>query len=317
MLVILGPTSTGKTDIALNLAKKFNGELVACDSRQVYKDLDIGTGKLPGGKVRVKKGNGFWELDGIKVWMYDVADFKNQYSIAEYVKDSNKVIREIEKNNKLPIIVGGTGLYLKALLYGLSDIFIPTDPKLRKKLESLSLEQLQESLNKLSFKKWQSLNNSDKNNKRRLVRYIELITMSPKKKVVKKENLQLNILKIGLKAPKDILNKRVDERVVKRVKQGMVEEANKLIKEGLTFKRMNELGLEYRVLANFLTKKIKTEAELIEILQHKIHQYVKRQLTWFKKEKDIIWFDITNKDYDKKVEKVVAKWYHRAYATKD
>src|SRR3989338_8195331 len=122
IIVIFGSTSTGKTDLALNLAKKFNGELVSCDSRQVYKKLDIGTGKLPGKQVNTEKGNGFWWLDGVKVWMYDVVNFRQQYTVYDYVKDADQVIENILSREKLPIIVGGTGLYLKALLEGLPNL---------------------------------------------------------------------------------------------------------------------------------------------------------------------------------------------------
>lgn len=311
LLIILGPTSTGKTDLALSLAKKFNGELVSCDSRQVYKDLDIGTGKLPNLNVRVKKCDQFWELDGIKVWMYDVVNFKKQYTVSDYVKDANKALKKIIKSGKLPIVVGGTGLYLKALLYGLDDLSIPINLKLRKQLENLTLEQLQNKLNKLSSVKWESLNNSDRNNPRRLIRYIELIIMLPEKRVSKnKMKRKFDVLKIGLIAPKEFLCKKIDQRVLLRINQGMIEETEKLYKKGLSLKRMMVLGLEYGALAKYKQGYIKSKEEFISFLQLKIHQYLKRQLTWFKKETDILWFDVTEKDFSKMVEKRIAKWYH-------
>lgn len=170
LLVILGPTATGKTDLALNLAKKFNGELMSCDSRQVYKGLDIGTGKLPGKEVSSrgrwasgpKRGEGFWEMGGIKVWMYDVAGPKTHYTVYDYNKRARKVIEDIIKRDKLPIIVGGTGLYLRALLEGLPNLKIPTDNKLRGKLEKLSLDELQKRLKSLSPAAFQKLTDSDK-----------------------------------------------------------------------------------------------------------------------------------------------------------
>ena len=144
LLVILGPTATGKTDLALQLAGKFQGELVACDSRQVYKGLDIGTGKEPREKGKVVKGKGFWEIDRAKIRMYDVADPKVQYTVADYVKEAAKAVEDISSRAKLPIIVGGTGFYLKALLLGLSNLSVPVDLKLRKQLEKLSVGELQE-----------------------------------------------------------------------------------------------------------------------------------------------------------------------------
>lgn len=320
LLVILGPTSTGKTDLALKLAKKFNGELVACDSRQVYKGLDIGTGKLPGQEVVIKKGEGFWIMDGVKVWMYDVVDPKKQYTVYGYVKDANRVIGDIRERGKLPIIVGGTGFYLKALLEGLSSLSIPVDQKLRKELEELSLDQLQKKLQEVSPQKWEKMNTSDRQNPRRLIRAIEL-GISPRRSpygYLRGVSASCNILKIGLTTPRQILYKRINERVVSRINQGMVDEAKRLHKEGLTFKRMKQLGLEYGVLADFLEGAVKTEDEVIKIMQGKIHGYARRQITWFKKEENILWFDISHKNYADKVENLAAKWYDsRVYAAKD
>jgi len=309
-LVILGSTSTGKTDLALVLAKKFNGELVSCDSRQVYKGLDIGTGKMPGEKVTITKGEGFWEMDGIKVWIYDIADPKIQYTVYDYVKVANEVIEDILKRGKLPIVVGGTGFYLKALLDGLPSLAVPIDQELRKKLEKFSLRHLQQKLQEISPEKWKKMNDSDRQNPRRLIRAIEIIlnqnnTLKFKKKA-------FNCLKIGLTTSRQILYQRIDEWVIGRIKQGMIDEARSLQKGELSYKRMHDLGLEYGVLADYLEGKIKSEEELIKILQGKIHGYARRQATWFKKEKNIFWFDITDKEFPDKLENEVAKWYYQA-----
>ena len=307
LLVILGPTSTGKTDLAIELAKKFNGELISCDSRQVYTGLDIGTGKLPGRKVSVEKGNGFWILDGIKIWMYDVADPKKQYSVFKYITKAEKSLEQIKKSGRLPIIVGGTGLYLKGLLYGFSNSGIPMDKKLRKNLENLTLDELQKKLQNLSIKKWVNLNSSDQKNPRRLIRALELIIMKPKRKRIHPptDGQKFGVLKIGLTASKEVLYKRIDERVISRINQGMIDEAKNLHENGLSLKRMRQLGLEYRILADYLDSKI-ARNNLIVIMQGKIHHYVRRQITWFKKEKQVNWFNITSKDFKKKVEKLVA-----------
>lgn len=330
LLVILGPTSTGKTDLALNLAKKFNGEMVACDSRQVYTGLDIGTGKLPGGKWttedgRWRKGKGWWEIDDVKIWMYDVADPKKQYTVYDYVKEAHKVIDSILKRGRLPIIVGGSGLYLKALLDGLTNLAIPIDQKLRKKLEKLSLIELQEELHKLSPQKWEGMNTSDRQNPRRLVRSIEIIqTKTPRQAFISATAVELMLLKIGLTAPREILYQRIDERVISRINQEMVDEAKKLHQSGLTFKRMRQLGLEYGVLADYLEDKIKSKEELVKRLQGKIHDYARRQITWFKKtclsvgrEKNVLWFDITGTDWLEQMESRVNSWYHATYDQKN
>lgn len=319
LLVILGATSTGKTDIALSLAKKFDGELVSCDSRQVYKGLDIGTGKAPSGMNNVQstmyKKEKHWEVNGVKIWMYDVSDFKRQYTAYDYIKDANRVIEDIIKRGKLPIVVGGTGFYLKALLEGLSNLGVPVDTKLRKKLEKLSLEDLQQKLQEVSLKKWEELNNSDRQNSRRLIRYIELASTNFTSDSVPKGLLGsgFDVLKIGLTAPRQILYQRIDERVINRINKGMVKEVSRLHKNGLSSKRMKRLGLECGVLMDYLEGKIKTGQELIKILQGKIHGYARRQITWFKKEKDIFWFDIMNKNFQRELEKKATKWYYSSY----
>ncbi len=322
LLVILGPTSTSKTDLALKLAKEFNGEIVACDSRQVYVGLDIGTGKLPSerwemGDGRWKKGKGFWEMDGVKIWMYDVSDFKRQYTVYDYAKDANKVTLDILKRGELPIIVGGTGFYLKALLEGLPNLGIPLDVKLRKELEKLSKDILQRKLQQVSFKKWEKMNFSDRQNPRRLIRAIEIAVSKPHASSSEARFRNLDVLKIGLTAPRQILYQRIDKWIISRIKQGMVDEARSLQKRGLNYRKMKQLGLEYGILADYLEGKIKNEQELIKVLQGKIHGYARRQITWFKNEKDVFWFDIMNKNFQRELEKQVAKWYYHADAAKD
>ena len=320
ILVILGPTATGKTDLALSLAKKFDGELIACDSRQVYLGLDIGTGKMPGkwtidnGELKIEKANKYWKVDGINIWMYDVAHPTKQYNVAQYVEDATHVVEDIIRRKKLPIIVGGTGLYLKALIYGLSNLKIPANIKLRVRLEQESLEKLQEQLKSLSPTTWDNLNQSDRQNKRRLIRKIELISMNPYMGM-NDQHLGLSgrfqILKIGLTAPRSALNERIDTRVLSRFDQGMIKEAERLHKKGLSFKRMKRLGLEYGVLADYLSRKIKDLEQLKKIMQTKIHQYAKRQITWFKKEPKVFWFDITDRNWLQRVEKLASDWYNK------
>lgn len=312
-LVILGPTAIGKTDIALKLAKKFKGEIVSCDSRQVYKGLDIGTGKMPGADVGVKKASGHWIMDGINVWMYDVADPNKQYTVFEYIKDAGCAVKDISERGKLPIIVGGTGFYLKALLDGLSNLSIPTEPNLREELESLSLEDLQKRLQDASPEKWRGLNQSDRQNRRRLLRSIEIISMYPY--VDESNNIAglsncYEILKFGLTLPRQDLNKKIDLRVLSRLDQGMVKEAKELCKKGLSLLRMRELGLEYRVLADFLDGTIGSKEELVQVLKNKSHQYAKRQMTWFKREKDVFWVDVGKMGWDNRVEKQALDWYN-------
>lgn len=315
LLVILGPTATGKTDLGLNLAEKFNGELVACDSRQVYRGLDSGTGKMPNLKDnwKVSKFREYWEINGIKVWMYDVIGPDLQFNAKDYIIKARQVIDKIRSRGKLPIIVGGTGLYLRGLLEGLSHLQIPANPDLRRELAGLSLGQLQQKLIFLSPERWAKINLSDRQNKRRLTRSIELITMYPYVcKDHKLEGLIKNyqILKIGLIAPREVLYKRIDLRLISRTDQGLIEEGKSLVEGGLSYGRMRELGLEYRFLADYLEGLISKKEEFISLLQTGIHQYAKRQITWFKKESDVYWYDITKESYQAEVEKQVLAWYN-------
>lgn len=316
LLIILGPTATGKTDLAISLARKFDGEVVACDSRQVYKGLDIGTGKHPSAlrqledKVQsknLKKGKGFWEIGSIKVWMYDIVSLRKQYTVADYVKDARVVLDDIKKRGKVPILVGGTGLYEKALIEGLSSLQAPLDKKLRDKLTNLSLKQLQKKLQKVSPKKWELLNNSDRNNPRRLIRAIELL--SAKDQVPSIQEKRFDTLKIGLNAPRDILYEKINKRVYIWIEEGIVDEVKNLRKRGVSKKRFRALGLEYAVVVDYLDGKINIE-EMIERMQTKVRQYAKRQNVWFKKEKDITWFDVTTSDYEDRIVKQVSNWYN-------
>lgn len=310
LLVIVGPTATGKTDIALALAKKFNGELVSCDSRQVYKGLDIGTGKLPSNEGSIEKRDGYWLTDGIPIWGYDVAYPTSQYSVKEYIEDTEKCITDIANRRKLPIVVGGTGLYLRGLLEGIAQLDIPIDIPLRNELDSVSLEEVQRRLQELSYIVWEQLNQSERGNKRRLIRHIERLQSNSKNKIEKCGlDKTYDVLKIGLTAPREVLYRRIDERLKKRIAQGMIAEGLSLQKQGLSLNRLNELGLEYRYLAKLLSNEI-TKEEFYQQLRVKIHQYAKRQLTWFKKEKNINWFAITEKNYGDNVEKLVQGWYN-------
>ena len=316
ILCIVGPTATGKTDVGISLAKKLNGEIIACDSRQVYKDLDIGTGKMPGVDVPYERKDRCWIIDGVPVWGYDMVFATSQYDVSQYVSDIKEVIADVVSRGKLPIIVGGTGLYLKGLLSGFGQMGVPVDLALREELEQLSLNDIQNYLRKIDQEQFQLLNDSEKHNKRRLIRKIEIELL----KDTVKENVEdgiakdFDVLKVGLETKREVLYDRIDLRVVKRVESGMIEEADGLHRNGLTFNRMRELGLEYRMLADFLEGKIKTKAEFIEKLQFKIHQYAKRQLTWFKVDKEIVWFDILETTRESSrlspVEEYVLDWYN-------
>lgn len=321
ILTIVGPTATGKTDIALMLAKKINGELISCDSRQVYKHLDIGSGKMPSAAAsRIEKKLGYWVIDGVPVRLYDVTDVKSRYSVNEYIKDAKGAIDYIVCNDRLPVIVGGTGLYLKGLFKGIDTLNIREDNKLRRELENKTLAEVQNVLKDLNPNLFEQLNLSEKGNKRRLIRKIEILKKrfhQAEKSVDFGQNSNLgiegkfNILKIGLSAPREKLNQRINERVEKRSLEGMVEEVEGLIAQGVSKERLKELGLEYRIITEFLEGKYPTQRACLEVLKIKIHQFAKRQITWFRKEENIEWFDITSDGFLVNLEKKVSLWYHR------
>lgn len=310
LLVILGTTSTGKTDLALELAKKLNGELVSADSRQLYKHLDIGTGKLPAAYESLEKGDNYWKIDGIKIWMYDSVDPKERFNLYEYIKKSTEVINEISKTGKLPILVGGTGLYIRSLLEGISNFGIAEDNDLREELEELDITEIRKRIDPEVLSK---LNNSDINNKRRLIRIVEISTNSGEKSDESFEGLEndFDVLKIGLATDRNIIKDKISHRLIKRINEGMIEEAKELLEEGIIdYKRMEELGLEYRYMAKFLKGEIKSNEELLNILTTKISQFAKRQETWFKKDEGVVWFDISNPDFYEQVENHVRDWYN-------
>lgn len=275
LLVILGPTATGKSDLAVKLAKKYNGEVISSDSRQVYKGLDIGTGKI------TKK-----ERRGVPHHMLDIVSPKKSFTVAEYQKIAEKNITDILSREKLPILCGGTGFYIQSIVDGLVLPEVPPNKILRKKLEKKSLGKLVKILKKLDPERASDI---DKKNPVRLIRSIEIATALGKVPKLKKEKSEYDILQIGLTLPLETLKQKIHTRLISRIKIGMIKEAEKLHREELSWKRMNELGLEYRYLAEYLQKKI-SKQELLDKLNVKIQRYAKRQITWFKRDGRIHWF---------------------------
>lgn len=308
LLVILGTTSTGKTDLALDLAKKLNGEIVSADSRQVYKFLDIGTGKLPANFEILEKNDNFWKIDGVEIWMYDTSLPECRFNLYEYIKKSQTIIENITRRGKLPILVGGTGLYIRSLLEGITNYGISEDADLREELEELDVSELKKRIDPKVLK---NLNNSDINNKRRLIRLVELTSQTKSEETFEGLEGKYEILKVGLTLNREDLKDRISKRLISRINQGMIEESKELLDKGiLNYQRMEELGLEYRYLAKFIKGEIKQIEDFLNQLTIKISQYAKRQETWFKKEKNVVWFDITAKDWKTKLENKLQAWYN-------
>jgi tRNA dimethylallyltransferase len=313
LLIVCGPTSTGKTTLAISLAKKFNGEIVSADSRQVYRGMDIGTGKeLPEG-VKIKYPWfykwGYYEIKGVKVWGYDLIDPKNEFSVGQYLKFADGVIADIQKGKKLPILVGGTGLYIKGVTEGIPTAAIPKNKYLRKNLELKSAEELYELLAGLDAFKAGSMNISDRKNPRRLIRAIEISQyLIDHKKSTRVKEKNLEVLFIGLTANRDYLERAIEKRVKRRLKAGIKKEIEELIKKKNTWDSQSMVALGYRQWRDYFEGKT-SEKVVVDKWIREEKQYAKRQMTWFKKIKPINWFEITEPKWQEKVEFMVKKWY--------
>ena len=315
LLVICGPTATGKTSAALKIAKKINGELISADSRQVYKGMDIGTGKdIPkGAKYRSHaKFGGYYDADGIKIWGYDLVSPKKEYSVAEYSVVVRKIIKDVWKRKKTAIIVGGTGFYINAVVDGIDTAGIPKNESLRKSLEKLNIDELFEKLALLDSIKAASLNTSDKKNPRRLVRAIEVaqwqLTNQPEDGKGTKLIAECSLLYVGLKADKKELEVLINDRVDKRMNSGMVEEVKRLLKSGVSWSDQSMNALGYKQLEAYFNKSVSMDEAVVNWKKEEL-KYSKRQMTWFTKDKRIQWFFIGGKVYPENMEKYVLKWY--------
>lgn len=320
ILIICGPTATGKTKIALHLAKKFSGNILSGDSRQVYKGMDVVTGKdLPvNAKLQITnikwdgKKIGYWETrDGVRIWLVDLVEPTESFSVSQWVNAAQKVIHNLWKEKELPIIVGSAGFYISALLDGIETINIPPDEKLRKKLKNKKAEELLGILRKVDYQRAARLNESDRKNPRRLVRAIETSLWQKGHKFPNRKKLKADVLMIGLIASRDVLQKRIDKRVEKRLKQGAVGEVKELLNSGVSWENESMTGTGYRQMKPYFEGKMSLD-ETERNWKIAEHQDAKKQFTWFKKDKRIRWFDITSPKWRTKVEKVVENWYNNS-----
>ncbi len=280
IIVILGQTASGKSELAVKLAKKFNGEIISADSRQVYKGLDIGSGKVPRDKKIPKSyilNSKFYFYKGIPHHLLDVASPKRTFTVAQYQKLAKKALRDILRRGKLPIICGGTGLYINAVLYDYKLPEVKPQTALRKHLEKKSTEELFEYLKKLDRRRAKDI---DKHNRRRLIRAIEICVTTGKQIPLKFSKSSYDALKIGVKKSPEELKRRIKKRLFQRLKLGMIEEVKKL---RVNWQRLDNLGLEYRYVSRYLRGLINKKEMIDSILKESWH-YAKRQITWFRKD---------------------------------
>lgn len=275
VIVILGQTATGKSALAIKIAKKISGEIISADSRQVYKGLDIGTGKITQKEMR-----------GIPHHLLNVVNPKYKFTVAEYQKKAIYAIAEIIKRGKVPIICGGTGFYIDAITKGIVFPEVPPNNKLRKHLIRKDATALFHTLQKLDAERARDI---DKNNKVRLIRAIEIAKALGKVPKIREVKPLYKFIKIGLYLPTDVLKEKIKKRVAKMFKDGLLKEINKLKKParlggaGVSDKRLKKFGFEY-------------DNPTKEKVINGTVKYAKRQMTWFKRDKDIKWFDTSKKN---------------------
>lgn len=275
IISIVGPTASGKSDLAVIIAKKFNGEIISTDSRQVYKGLNIGTGKITAK-----------EMMGIPHHLLDVCNPNKVFTVADFKKLADKAICNILSRGKLPILCGGTGFYIDAVVNNITLPDVPPDKKFRIRAQKLKVETLQKQLLKLDPERYKSI---DIQNKVRLIRAIEIAKSIGKVPKIKFEP-QYTTLTIGTLLEPEEIKKRIKLRLLKRIKQGMIREVKNLHLKGVSWKRLESLGLEYRYVSLYLQNKI-SKAEMVERLNSEIWHYAKRQMTWFQKNKDVVWMN--------------------------
>ena len=282
VIVICGPTASGKTALSIELAKKINGEIVSADSMQIYKDMDIGTAKTTPE-----------EMQGIKHYLQDFVEPDKRYSVADYKVDAEKAIEEILSKGKTPIVVGGTGLYVDSLIYGIEYQEIKFDEKYRKKLEDIALEKGLETL----YKKAQEIDPEAMkkiscNDKKRIIRVLEIYKATGKTKTEqeiesRKKEVKYDYKVFAIDWEREKLYERINKRVDIMIENGLIEEVENLLKKYKEFPTAMQ-GLGYKEVVEYLNGYL-TKEEMIDKIKQETRRYAKRQITWFRKNKQTIW----------------------------
>ncbi len=293
LVVILGTNASGKSDLGIRLAKHFGGEVVSADSRQVYRGLDLGSGKITTAQAAT-----------VKHHLIDVAEVSEYYSLAQYQRAAYTAIDSISSAGKLPFLVGGTGLYISAIVEGYQLVDVPPNGPLRTELESLPLPQLAERLGKTAP---DGASHIDKSNRRRLIRAIEIASAGYTNAAAHRNSPRYDCLQLGLTWPREILGTRIEKRLRERLASGMIDEVAGLRARGVSDLRLDKLGLEYRYVARYLRGELSTLDQLCTQLGIAIRQFAKSQLTWFKRDSRIIWLN-PFKDYFQEACHRIREW---------
>ena len=279
IIIVVGPTASGKTALAVELARRLGGEVISADSRQVYRGLDIGTGKV------TKR-----EMRAVLHHCLDIAKPSRAFSVTQWRTHAQKAIGDIASRDKVPIIAGGTGFYIDALVYGIDFPAVKPNTALRKTLGKKAPEELLAILKKLDPARAKTI---EQKNPRRLIRAIEIATALGKVPALSEKKALYDVTWIGINPEERVLEEKIHTRLIARMRQGMVAEVKNLhtpsVGRGLSWNRLDALGLEYRYLSKYLQGMLTKEEMLVE-LERAICQYAHRQMTWFKRNKEIRWF---------------------------
>ena len=287
VIVICGPTASGKTALSIELAKKINGEIISADSMQIYKDMDIGTAK-PTNE----------EMQGIKHYLLDFVSPEERYSVAQYKQDAKAAIKEIIAKGKTPIIVGGTGLYIDSLIYEIEYSDIKIDEDYRKQLEKIVEEKGLEELYKMAVEIDPiAMEKISQNDKKRIMRVLEIYKSTGKTKTQQEEDSRKNPVEYDYKVfainwDREILYQRINKRVDIMIEQGLIDEVKNILKKYDKFPTAMQ-GLGYKEVVDYINR-VYTKDEMIEKIKMETRRYAKRQLTWFRKNKQTIWIEGTN-----------------------
>ena len=274
VVAIVGPTASGKTSLSIKLAQKFNGEVISADSRQVYRGMDLGTGKVTPE-----------EMAGIPHHLLDTADPMNIYTGIDFKRDATIALNRISRRAHLPIIVGGTFFYLELLRGNMQAAPVKPNPEFRQTLEPYSNGEL---LDLLHEKDAHRANTIDPDNRRRLERSLEIIHTLGAVPEVRAIESDYDWLLLGVDVPKETLLKNIHTRLEVRLEQGMINEVQQLLDSGVTPKRLDDFGLEYRYVLKYIQQEI-SYPEMCEQIEAKSRQFAKRQLTWLKRYPEIQW----------------------------
>lgn len=300
VIVIAGPTASGKTSLSIELAKRINGEIISSDSMQIYKDMTIGTAKPT-----------TEEMDGIKHYLIDFVSPDKRYSVAEFKKDAENAIEDILKKGKIPIVVGGTGLYIDTLIYGIEYPEIDFDENYRNELMRIAdsedgLEKLYEEAKSIDE---DAVKKISPNDKKRITRILEIYKATGKtktelEKLSRENDVKYDYKVFAINMDREKLYERINLRVDLMIEQGLVEEVEKLVKKYKDFPTAMQ-GLGYKEVVEFFEGKL-TQDEMIDKIKQESRRYAKRQLTWFRKNKDIIWIDGLE-EKEKNIELIINK----------